>query len=660
MERFTNSRIQTVVTITACLADVKKSKRQVIANVCALLNSNGGAIIIDFSGQTHDLSELDQPLKVIEQWVNTLVGIVMMAKKVKIQAEPHRIVIYIKGSYQLITVDYNIFLPSYTQVNKILPVETPEGIQGVLFGEDMPSASTKLPVMHQEFVQGEKIDLNETYTVQFKQLVDTSAKSRTLCDRMIGQSNKLLQSFSAFANYQGGAIYVGIKDNREIKGEIISSDERKSIVRKLTNNINKMIWLGLKDVPRKGEHWDVNFCPVFDKEGVPIESTFVIAIIVARCPGGVCFAAPESYHVVNGEVERMDLDTWKEYLYSRRSSEIENDDAEAFAMAASGLHCQRPAKRCKWSSVGIRKKYYRVNGVLLKLINRGLWKPFWDRLELEQSDCSAFGVKLVILSKRITANFKLGNFEEAQRGMEEYRRGLSQSEDRMISEAREFLLNSALERNRRNIQDSYEHAMNGLPLVEQIPAGILVVQFYSNLATVITVLVEMECDAAKKKLLEQQASDFFHKAIEHLEHANDFLPSKYDQKKKLHINLTFLLLGGSFLTVAKAETKVEESKIREAKKHLNAVEKTVNDGYAMTDYRNCQYLLARSVLFYRLSQNLAPDDMEVKRDDLLLDALKFAKLAREIATSRNFVEVLDSTSNNVEFFQTVCNKALIN
>ncbi len=80
-----------------------------------------------------------------------------------------------------------------------------------------------------------------------------------------------------------------------------------------------MIWLGLEDGPRTGINWDIFFHPVIDKEGRPVMSTFVIVIVVARYPGGVFFQEPESYHIVNYCVERMELDTWKEYLFSKRS-----------------------------------------------------------------------------------------------------------------------------------------------------------------------------------------------------------------------------------------------------------------------------------------------------------------------------------------------------
>lgn len=636
-----------VITFSSPTELGRTGKTKVVSHVCAFLNSSGGDLIIAFPSQKYESKDLDQPVRLIEQWINNLVGTVTMSQKVKIEVEPQRIVINIKGCYNLVTVDYNMFLPSHSQVNRVLPIETLEKIQGIIFGENMTSVGKELPVVQQVFVQGEDIELCETYSVQFKEFKDAPAKRTTLADRVSERRNKVLQYVSAFANYRGGIIYIGVNDKHLINGEIITDNERESLVKKLTNKINTMIWAGLEDGPRKGKHWDVHFYPVVDKKGGIVESNFVVAIVVAQYPGGVFLEEPECYHMINGNVEKMKSSTWKEYLLLERSPYIARTDHSACETSTRALQCQRPIGRLQWSSIGIRKKYYKVNGVLIRLINKGSWKQFWACLEMEKANCTEHGVKLVILSKKITANFKQGNFEQAERGMAEYRRGISQSEDRIISQTREFLLNSALERSRGNIQESYQHAINGLALVEQIPTGMLAVQYYSNLATVITVLLELENDRKNKELLKQQAIYFFQKATDHLEDANDYLPSKSDQKQKVHINLAFLHLRCSFASGVRAEERVEESEIDKAKKHLQAADQSVNDGCKMTNYRKCQYLLARSVLFYRRSQNLKPDEIET-RDDFLNDALEYSFEARQIAIGCNFVEILHSTSKHLQ------------
>ena len=610
-------------------------------------------MIIAFPDQTYQTKDLDQPVRVIEQWINNLIGTPMMATNVELKVAPHQILINIKGSYNLITVDYNMFLPSHSQINRVLPVETLEKIQNVLFGREMMSSSNELPAVQTVFVQGEEMKLDETYSVQFKQLKDAPANCITLSDRVIGNSNKLIQCLSAFANYRGGVIYVGVDDKQHIiNGEVIPANERESIIHKVTNRVNKMIWLGLEDGPRRGINWDIFFHPVVDKEGRPVKSTFVIVIVVARYhPGGVFLQEPESYHIVNGRVERMELDTWKEYLFSKRS----HNEASALQ-----IQCPDTVGRCQWSSVRNRKRYDYFNGVLIRMVNDGLWKEFWARAKKEETDCFEGGIKLVILLTKATASYKQGNFEQAYLDIEEYRRALSQSEDRLISETREFLLRSSVERCKGNIRESYKHANNGLALAEQIPPGIVAGEYYANIATVITILLGLENGIENKKILKEKAISFFQKAIEHLDFVSDYPPSKFDQKQKVHINLAFLHLGCSFASYARAERRVEDTAIKKAMNSLSAVDKCVNEGYALSDYRNCQFLLARSVLFRRRSQNIKADEAdEVERSaQLLKSALKFSNEAKEIAVKCEFAEMLECTSKHADFFDSQSDQSL--
>lgn len=645
MQRSTNQGQYTINTTCRSPKDIEK--KQITSNVCALLNSNGGTLIIRFLEQGYTKKDLDQTLRKIEQWIKTLVGTAMMLNKVSIDELPlnvEKIVINIKGSYNLITVDYNLFLPSFTEINGILPVESLESVKKALFTDEVMKTTDEFPTIQEVFVRKKEIKLTETYSVQFKQLEDAPSRSNTLADRIIGKGNKLLQCISAFATYRGGVIYVGVDDEKhEINGEVIPAYERKSITKKLENKINKMIWLGLEDGPCKGKNWDVQFHPVVESNGTVVESTFVIVIVVARCPGGVFLKEPESYHMVNGAVEKMKLETWKEYLYSQRSHD--NNDHCSCAKPKRALQCQRSLGRQQWSSVHIRRKYFRVNGAMIQLINDGSWKELWSLIAKESANCVASVVKMAILSNKITAHYKMGDFKQAQQGLEEFKRKLAeipQSKDRVISEAREFLVKSALERSRGNVRESYEHAMNGLPLLEEVPSGMFIVQYLANLATTITILLEVENAGETNKKLKKQAIDFFEKAIDHLEDSNDFLPAKYDHIQKIHIHLAFLHLGCSYASGTRDACRVDDSEIKKAANHVNAAAQSVNEGYAMTNYRNCQYLLVRSVLFFRLSQNVQPDEIE-RRDSLQRSAYKFSNEAKEIAKTSNLYEIVQNT-----------------
>lgn len=139
MERTTSTGQLSVITFSSPTELGQAGKQKVISHVCAFLNSSGGDLVIAFSRQKYETKDLDQPVRTIEQWINSLIGTVTMSKKIKIAVEPQQIVINIKGSYSLITVDYNMFLPSHSQVNRVMPIETLEKIQEIIFGENMTS-----------------------------------------------------------------------------------------------------------------------------------------------------------------------------------------------------------------------------------------------------------------------------------------------------------------------------------------------------------------------------------------------------------------------------------------------------------------------------------------------------------------------------------------
>ena len=413
MLQSTGNNYQNVFTIQCSPTELtKKRKPEVISNVCALLNSDGGVLIIAFPEKAYQTKDLDQPTRVIEQWIENLIGTVMKCKKVKLHVAPHQIVINVKGSDHLITVDYNMFLPSHTQVNRVQPVERLDEIQGILIGEDVGTWISELPVVQHVFVKGEEIKLDETYNVQFKQLKDASTKHTTLADRVVGY--KLVEYVSAFANYCGGTIYFGVDDKQHIiNGEVISEKEMESIIKKVTKEIKKMVWLGLEGELCKEINWDIRFHPVVDEERKSVRSTFVIVIVVAYCPGGVFLQVPESYHVVDGHVEKMQLKTWKDYVFSKKScaETVAIHTTQVEQTSALQLHCQRPVGRRQWSSVGNRKKYDSVNGVLIRSINDRSWDVFRTRLIKEEEACCLGGIKLVILLMKATASYKQGDFE---------------------------------------------------------------------------------------------------------------------------------------------------------------------------------------------------------------------------------------------------------
>lgn len=324
---------QTVVTIEISptkIVDKKQNKtnltKAIISNTCALLNSGGGVIVLDFSRETSSKKAINDSVRIIEQWIKNFVGATTTVSNIKIELQPHQVVLNIKGYYHLSTVNYNLCLPSVTEVISVPSDEPVEKIKELLEGKHQMSTGDSSFGFHKtSFIQGQDSGLVESYSVELKQLESSPSNRTTLADRMIGKSTKLMSYVSAFANYCGGNIYFGIKDDGTVEGE--KTTDKDEIIKKVSKVINKMVWLGL-DGAKKQEQWDIHFVPVKDPKGNAVPATFVIIIAVAKYCHGVFTEEPESYHVVDGEVTRMSLLTWKEKLLSDELHAGRNKDIE--------------------------------------------------------------------------------------------------------------------------------------------------------------------------------------------------------------------------------------------------------------------------------------------------------------------------------------------
>lgn len=655
--------VQTDISPTEMVADKQyktKMTKIIISNTCALLNSGGGKFVLNFQDPTPCPKHIHDCVRMVEQWVIQFVGPATMSSNIQLEQLPNKILLHIKGNSHLSTVNYNLYLPTHAQVTAVASTDPVGKVKEILERKSCICTSNISQGSHQTtFVQGEDSGLIESYSVQFKQLKSTPSKCIALADRMTGKGTKLTCYVSAFANYCGGHIYYGISDDGKVRGEKITEKDKIDIIKKVSKTISHMTWLGYSGEPRKGKEWDIYFEPVMGTEGNRIPSTFVIIITVVWCLGGVFTFEPESYHVTEGTVKKMSLETWKENLLSKEVPKETKDQVEcnsktnvevevstktpAEISCALRTQCKYEAPhsiaRCTWSSNQTKKNYCFVNGNLIRIINDGNWKQFERRAKIEESKCSDGGVKLVILSMRITAQYKKNKFKKAEHSLKEYNKHLNDSKDRIICEVREKLVRSCLERCKGNHEKSYEIACTGLALVEQIPSGIIVGEYYVNLATISTILLSQERESERQSILKDEAMFFFKEALQHLRDANEYLPSKIDQEQKVHINLALLNLGCSFSGDAIEET-VDDDHIARAVSSIKVVDQHIYDGNALSDYRECQYLFVLSMLHYRRSQNIGDDEPRDKRLKLLENALKSSKKAEKIALECNFEEML--------------------
>ena len=293
----------------------KRYKEQIIqeikAAICAMLNSNGGKIVIDIETDGNETpvggSPFSQVIRMLEQSMIPIIGTQNTISNIIFKEDKEGIVISVKKSDSLVTNYYNLYLPTKTQVVRVSSWEPLTKITN----RKVVLEPVKLGCHCQIFRKDKSCEFSESQTVQFKKLEARATKRTTLADRIIGKDNKFSCYISSFANYRGGHIYYGIGDDGIVVGERIANEkDEREITRKVEKAIKKMIWRDHICQLKRGENWDIFFQPVLDEDNKPIPSTFVIVIYIAPCLGGVFAEQPECYEMVEGKITKMSFITW--------------------------------------------------------------------------------------------------------------------------------------------------------------------------------------------------------------------------------------------------------------------------------------------------------------------------------------------------------------
>ena len=301
----------------------KRYKEKIIQEIkvaiCAMLNSNGGKAVIDFETDSNEtpaggspFSQMLLVIRILEQSMISIIGLHQTISNIDFREDNESIIILVKKVDSPITINYNLYLPSQTQVVQVSPLEPKEKVKDYIINRKVILEPVQTGSHCQIFRKDAICGIRETKTVQLKHLEAQATKRTTLADRIVGKGNKFTCYVSAFANYRGGHIYYGISDG-VVVGELIPSDKIE-ITKKVEKAIKKMIWPEDVGQPKRTKQWDIFFEPVVDKDNKPIPSTFVIVIYIAACIGGVFTEDPECYEMVDEKIRKMSLATWKKRM----------------------------------------------------------------------------------------------------------------------------------------------------------------------------------------------------------------------------------------------------------------------------------------------------------------------------------------------------------
>ena len=184
----------------------KTYKEQIIQEItgaiCAMLNSNGGKVVIDTKTPANDtvggtpFSPIPLVIRRLEQSMTSIIGQIQTVSNIDFQEHKESLVIIVKKADSLITTNYNFYLPSQSQVVLISPLEQLEKIKNDIINRKDILEPVQIGSHNTIFRENSTCDIHESKAVQFKYLEAHATKRTTLADRIIGKGNKFTCCFS--------------------------------------------------------------------------------------------------------------------------------------------------------------------------------------------------------------------------------------------------------------------------------------------------------------------------------------------------------------------------------------------------------------------------------------------------------------------------------
>jgi hypothetical protein len=258
-------------------------------------------------------------------------------------------------------------------------------------------------------------------------------------------------------------------------------------------------------------------------------------------------------------------------------------------------------------------------------INNGNWEIFSKAAKSFENKYSEVEVKLVVLSKRAMENYRKGCVPTARAFLVTYEQLLPRATDHLIFEVIFLYLKAALERVETGCEAARKILHDALLKVEQLPPGLVTAAIYLFAAII---------DQSSGKANGPSPIELSTKVLEHLKHAPRS-QVQVDLEQKAYIILATSHLGYNMSSGIIIESDVNETTLETAKSSLMALNELVCDGYALNPYREVQYNLVQSILYYRYSQ------VRTEREKIFLErAFQFSKKAENLARAFRFEEMI--------------------
>ena len=604
--------------------------KEIIAAMCAMLNTNGGKAIIRFETDPNipvegSPSSHVSVIQILEQSMKAIIGLNQTVSKIEFTENIESIIIVLKKSDSLITTNYNLYLPSQKLVAQVDPWEPPENVMNDIINRKIVKEQVRRDSHCKQFLKGKNCGLYESKISQLKYLKAEQSKRTRIGDRVTGKGNKFSCYVSAFANHRGGHVYFGINNEGVVEGEKISNDDISDIKKKVEKAINKMIWPKMIGQPKRGEHWEIFFEPMLDKDSKPIPSTFVIVIYIAPCLGGVFTEEPECYEMMKGKVQKMSFARWRTITIPLPTWLLCKEEIPS------------SLERITWSSSDARKAFTVDGDKLRQLISHAKWDEFFYECQVLENSTESFEVKLLVLAQKVRAHYRRGEFEKAGEHLEHYLKMMMNGQDRSFFEMIGLYLQAALCRARKDYETLKETLIEALYKAEYIEPGLVTATVYVFAATV-TDLIEEEDPSRKLK-----PDILSRKALEHLDIVPDRSEVVEDMKLRVLMTLATFYLGCN-ISGKRIQDNIDTPSLDKAMDCIKRVHSSIVEGHVLTTYYDALYNLVLSVYKYRQSQVQCD-----QRSRYLENSLQYAKKAEKLARDSRFGEMVEWCMTHVSF-----------
>ena len=281
---------------------------EIVQTINGLLNSEGGQLDVLFD-KLPPLGFINETIQKIKRRIYDFTSLDYFT----IFHREASIVIIVrrpKGD-SIYTLRYHLYLASNRKVIELLPRKPVQKLGDILCKKVLCPEVVKPGAHCRDFTQYSTLGFGESRRVKFRSALKFHLEERNY-HALYFWSHNLCQDLSAFANYGGGHLYIGIDDYGIVRGQVLTPKHRAMIKHEIRTVLQRMIWpVDSYSQGKEEKRWQIHLEEVKCTNGEIVPSTYIIVVYVAQCPGGVFVEEPEAYEFKDGEAKKLDFTTWK-------------------------------------------------------------------------------------------------------------------------------------------------------------------------------------------------------------------------------------------------------------------------------------------------------------------------------------------------------------